>query len=119
MRAYGAALDSISDRGRAAIAFSVFTLVALLSPQNVVEGAARSTDFPTTGTQIRLSQGESSTSPDQAAAIARRLTGGRILSIELKDSVRENVYEVKVLLPNGHIRIVRIDAASGIPTGED
>jgi uncharacterized membrane protein YkoI len=48
-------------------------------------------------------------SRDQAAAIARDATAGRVLKVELKG----NTYHVKVLLAGERVRTVRIDARTG------
>jgi len=45
-------------------------------------------------------------SPGQAAEIARRQTGGRVLSVE----GGRNGYQVKVLTPSGEIRYVSVPA---------
>ncbi len=49
-------------------------------------------------------------SRDEAAAIARGATGGRVLSVELKGG---KTYRVKVLLNDERVRTLRIDARTG------
>jgi uncharacterized membrane protein YkoI len=44
-----------------------------------------------------------------AASIAARATGGKVLSVENAG----NVFLVKVLLGNGQVKIVQVDAATG------
>jgi len=51
-------------------------------------------------------QGGGATSPDQAAELVRRQTGGRVLSVR----ERNGGYEVKVLTPSGEVRSVFIPA---------
>jgi uncharacterized membrane protein YkoI len=46
---------------------------------------------------------------DEAVTRVRRETGGRVLSAEARDSR----YRIKVLLPNGAVRVVNVDARSG------
>ncbi|BAV34879.1 hypothetical protein SCL_2602 [Sulfuricaulis limicola] len=46
---------------------------------------------------------------DEAVARVRRDTGGRVLSAEARDGR----YRIKVLLPNGAVRVVNVDARSG------
>lgn len=46
---------------------------------------------------------------DQAVTRVRRDTGGRVLSAEARDGR----YRIKVLLPNGAVRVVNVDARSG------
>lgn len=48
-------------------------------------------------------------SRDQAAAIARSLTGGRVLSVKLKG----NRYRIKVLVNGERVRTLSIDARTG------
>lgn len=46
---------------------------------------------------------------DEAVARVRRDTGGRVLSAEPRDGR----YRIKVLMPNGAVRVVNVDARSG------
>ena len=46
---------------------------------------------------------------DEAVARVRRETGGRVLSAE----ARGGNYRIKVLLPNGAVRVVNVDARRG------
>ncbi|MGF1614825.1 MAG: PepSY domain-containing protein [Gammaproteobacteria bacterium] len=50
---------------------------------------------------------------DTAAALVRSATGGRVLGIRSSTSSGRNVYQVKVLVEGGHVRIVRVDAQTG------
>lgn len=50
---------------------------------------------------------------DTAAALVRSTTGGRVLGIRSSTSNGRNVYEVKVLVEGGHVRIVRVDTQTG------
>ncbi len=50
--------------------------------------------------------------PDQAAAIVRDRTGGRVLGVREVTRNGRTVYQVKVL-KNGHVRIYNVDASSG------
>jgi len=54
-------------------------------------------------------------SRDEAAAVAQRVTDGRVLSVEKTESGRRPVWRVKVLTANGEVRVILIDAASGRP----
>ena len=51
--------------------------------------------------------------PNAAADAARRATGGRILRVQRQGRGDGVVYRVKVLLPGGKVRTVRVDGASG------
>ncbi|MFO1191597.1 MAG: PepSY domain-containing protein [Rhodoferax sp.] len=55
-------------------------------------------------------------SREQAAAVAQRQTGGRVLSVERADSGRRPMWRVKVVTPRGEVRVVFVDA-SGSPGG--
>ncbi|MDZ7748719.1 MAG: PepSY domain-containing protein [Halofilum sp. (in: g-proteobacteria)] len=57
-------------------------------------------------------QREQLISADQAAAAARRATGGRVLRVELHRGGRP-WYRVKVLVDGERVRSVRVDARSG------
>jgi hypothetical protein len=50
---------------------------------------------------------------DAAASVAQRASGGRVLAVE---SVRHDgraVWRVKVVTPQGEVRVVLVDAATG------
>lgn len=46
---------------------------------------------------------------DEAVTRVRRDTGGRVLSAEARDGH----YRIKVLLPNGAVRVINVDSRSG------
>jgi uncharacterized membrane protein YkoI len=50
---------------------------------------------------------------DQAAAAAQRASGGRVLSVERAEAGGRPVWRVKVLTPQGEVRVILIDAATG------
>lgn len=50
---------------------------------------------------------------DEAVARARRETGGRVLSAEARNQRGSTTYRIKVLMPNGAVRVVNVDARSG------
>jgi hypothetical protein len=62
---------------------------------------------------ITLAAKSDQLSMDQAAAKVREQTGGRILSARAENKKGRTTYRIKVLLPSGHVRIVRVDAATG------
>ena len=57
----------------------------------------------------RLAQG---IGPDQAAAIVRDRTGGRVLGVRAVERDGQIFYQVKVL-KNGHVRTYLVDGRSG------
>ena len=60
-----------------------------------------------------LVQATAATSADEAAALVRAASGGRILSVRPDNKARPMVYHVKVLLDGGRVRIYLVDANSG------
>ena len=50
---------------------------------------------------------------DQAAAKVRKKTGGRVLAARSQNRNGRTVHRIKVLMPSGHVKIVRVDAATG------
>ena len=62
--------------------------------------------------QNNLSAEQRIISEKEAAAIARRSTGGEVLSVSLKNGNRP-VYQVKVLLDSKRVKTIRVDARSG------
>ena len=54
-------------------------------------------------------------SRDDAAAVAQRMSNGRVLSVEKSDAGGRAVWRVKVLTAKGEVRVILIDAASGRP----
>jgi uncharacterized membrane protein YkoI len=52
-------------------------------------------------------------SRDQAAAVAQRVAGGRVLSVDRSDVDRRPVWRVKVLTDRGDVRVILVDAATG------
>jgi len=60
-----------------------------------------------------LVQATAVTGADEAAALVRAASGGRILSVRPDNKTRPTVYHVKVLLDGGRVRIYRVDANSG------
>ena len=52
-------------------------------------------------------------SRDDAAAVARRASGGRVLSIEKAESLGQPVWRVKVVTPAGEVQVIQVDIATG------
>jgi hypothetical protein len=98
----GRSIWELVTSGRSAPALGLILALALSPPlafgRNVGHGGGRpNADSGRGGDQI---------SPSQAAQIARRQTGGRVLSVE----GGRNGYRVKVLTPSGEIRYVSVPA---------
>lgn len=54
-------------------------------------------------------------SRDDAAAIAQRETGGRVLAVERAEVDGRAVWRVKVVTTRGEVRVVLVDISSGRP----
>jgi len=54
-------------------------------------------------------------SRDDAAAIAQRVSQGRVLAVERAEAGNRPVWRVKVVTPAGDVRVVLIDMATGRP----
>jgi len=52
-------------------------------------------------------------SRDDAAATAQRASGGRVLAVDKADREGRAVWRVKVLTPQGEVKVILVDAASG------
>jgi uncharacterized membrane protein YkoI len=52
-------------------------------------------------------------SRDDAAAVAQRMSPGRVLSVDKSESARRPVWRVKVVTAKGEVRVILIDAISG------
>ena len=52
-------------------------------------------------------------SRDDAASTAQQASGGRVLSVEKTERDGRAVWRVKVLTPQGAVKVILVDAASG------
>jgi uncharacterized membrane protein YkoI len=86
--------------GTAALIALTAALSLAFSPVYANQHKGRSKDTESASAQI---------SADQAAAVARSATGGRVLKVELKG----RAYQIRVLLDGKRIRNVRVDAQTG------
>jgi uncharacterized membrane protein YkoI len=62
---------------------------------------------------LLLAQATPSVSADEAVALVRAQSGGRILNLRLENRAGPAVYRVKVLLEGGRVRVYRVDASTG------
>lgn len=58
-------------------------------------------------------EGEVSLSLDEAAALVRQRTGGRVVRADRRQQGDRLVYEIRVLTDDGRVRTYRVDAATG------
>lgn len=52
---------------------------------------------------------------DDAVAIAQRTLGGRVLAVDRVQKDGREIWRIKVLTPQGEVRVLLIDVASGKP----
>ena len=52
-------------------------------------------------------------SREDAATVAQRASGARVLSVEKAESSGQPVWRVKVVTPAGEVRVIQVDAATG------
>ena len=52
-------------------------------------------------------------SRDDAAAIAQRVSQGRVLAVERTEADNRPVWRVKVVTPGGEVRVILVDVATG------
>jgi len=91
-------------RGKLLIRF--LTLLMLLTPAIATVSAS---PFAAQYEPIRLAAREGVTL-DQAVASVKHQTKGRILTAETIQREGKPVHRIKVLLPNGSVRVMHIDA---------
>lgn len=89
-----------------ALVFASVCCVGLAAPQGIARAAA-------TRHALLLTQAAPAISADQAAAMVRQSSGGRILGVRRVDTASGPAYRVKVLLDGGRVRVFVVDAGSG------
>ena len=52
-------------------------------------------------------------SRDDAAAVAQRASGGRVLSVEKSESSSQPVWRVKLVTAAGEVRVIQVSVATG------
>lgn len=65
------------------------------------------------GAALHLAQSPPAVSADEAAAVVRAASGGRILDVRLTGDSKRPIYRVKVLLDGGRVRVYHVDASNG------
>jgi uncharacterized membrane protein YkoI len=66
---------------------------------------------------LMLSQAHDGISADRAAVMVREATGGRILSVDKQEKKDVTVYRVKVLMADGRVRVIQVNATTGQISG--
>lgn len=62
---------------------------------------------------VAATAAQAAISPDEAAAVAQRLSNGRVLAVEKTESGGRPVWRVKVVTPKGDVRVILVDIATG------
>lgn len=62
---------------------------------------------------ILAAASQSKISQDDAAMIAAKHTGGQVLSVDSREKNNSIIHYVKILLQNGNVRNIPVDANSG------
>jgi len=52
-------------------------------------------------------------SREDAATVAQRASGARVLSVDKAESSGQPVWRVKVVTPAGEVRVIQVDVATG------
>jgi len=97
-------------RGRATHLVLAFMVVASSAAQAswLEYEVSQSTPSP-----LWLTQAPPRVGQDQAAAIARQATGGRVLGVRSSRRQGIPVHNVKILLSEGRVYVIRIDGRTG------
>ena len=85
------------------------TLLFTLFVSGVSTPAAAPSPMAWSGNTHRLAA-KQAMSLEQAVAKVQRETNGRILTAETINREGRSVHRIKVLLPNGNVRVVHVDA---------
>lgn len=88
--------------------FVLMVVIGVFAAVPAFEASARAVPDP-----LLLAQATPSVSAEEAAALVRAQSGGRILSMRLETRSQLPVYRVKVLLDGGRVRVYRVDASTG------
>jgi uncharacterized membrane protein YkoI len=97
--------------GRTALRWLI-PLLALWSGTPVAYDISRPA-FPDSRIHTVRAPGRGGMSLDRAVSVAKRSTGGRVLSAETSEQRGRLVYRIKVLTPEGQVRYIYVDADSG------
>jgi hypothetical protein len=91
--------------------FRAIVLAALCSL--VLAGPASAARPGASGNLPWLAQASAAVSADEAAALVRSASGGRILGVRRINTPQGPAYRVRVLLDGGRVRVYLVDAGSG------
>lgn len=87
---------------------SVFVIVAVLG-----WSAVATVFHDVTGSASVAYAQQTPVSIDAAAAMVRRISGGRVIAADSMDEDGKALYRIKVLLPEGRVRVYVVDPLTG------
>lgn len=96
------------------IPFAAFVLLAALAAGGMSLGARAA---PPTKAPAHA-QGGAQVSLEQAVEQVQVQTRGRILAADTIPSGRSKLYRIKVLTPDGHVRVMQLHSNAGTPEGK-
>ncbi|MDQ2971838.1 MAG: hypothetical protein ABIY40_06165 [Rhodanobacteraceae bacterium] len=94
--------------------FTTFALLAALTVGGIASGARAA---PPAKAPARA-QGGAQVSLEQAVEQVQVQTRGRILAADTIPSGRNKLYRIKVLTPDGHVRVMQLHSNAGTPEGK-
>jgi uncharacterized membrane protein YkoI len=85
---------------------SVFAALAL-------PGQVLAEEFSGTGEPLQLAEAKRRPSLSDAIELVKKQTGGRVLAAQSERVEGRELYRIKVLTPDGEVRVVYVDATTG------
>jgi uncharacterized membrane protein YkoI len=105
-------LAALQFRAAVACLALLFGLSAPVTPSLAQETPAQ--ESPAQETPAQESPVQEGTSQDEAVAMVREQTDGKVLRVDRKIEGGLVVYRIRVLSPDGRLREFRVDAATGL-----
>jgi uncharacterized membrane protein YkoI len=105
-------LAALQFRAAVACLALLFGLSAPVTPSLAQETPAQ--ESPAQETPAQESPVQEGTSEDEAVAMVREQTDGKVLRVDRKIEGGLVVYRIRVLSPDGRLREFRVDAATGL-----
>lgn len=110
-------LAALQFRAAVACLALLFGLSAPVTPSLAQETPAQESpaqETPAQETPTQQSPVQEGTSQDEAVAMVREQTDGKVLRVDRKIEGGLVVYRIRVLSPDGRLREFRVDAATGL-----
>ncbi len=97
--------------------YATYLLALSLLMVSLTSAAANLRQKDSRVSAVMLSQAHEAISADRAAEMVRESTGGRILSVNKQEKKGVVYYRVKVLMADGRVRVIQVNAATGQISG--